>query len=125
MNQPQISFQVRCHSTLSLRELADRVGAIVGCEFGPSQSPMFEAGEALEATCLGLEISLSHDPQAPEGSSRTYVLMGGLRRDIEARWALDPERIGISGYVLGLMQLGDDHDWYIADAEEKRREAGL
>ena len=59
-----------------------------GCTFAASGDPLFEPGEALEASVLGLHITLSADPEVPEGKERTYVLMGGVRDDIEAEWAL-------------------------------------
>ena len=125
MESPQISFQVRKRSSASLAAMGEHVGRLLGCTFVESTSKMFEPGEALEATALGLSISLSHLPSPSEGEPRTYVLMGGIRDDLEAQWDIEAPTISISGYVLGMLRLVDDDAWYIASEAELLAEAGL
>ena len=86
---------------------------------------MFDSDEALEASCLGLQITLSHDPEIPEGELRTYVLMGALRGDIEVQWDIDVSTISISEYMLGVMNICDPEEWYIASRAEQLEEAGI
>lgn len=81
--------------------------------------------EALQASALGLHITLSHDPSIPEGARRTYVLMGGVRDDIEAEWDIGVPVISISRYILGVLTIADGEGWYIASEAELRAEAGL
>ena len=125
MDQPQISFQVRRRSSETLAAMGERLGNVLGCMFAASTGPLFEPGEALEASVLGLHITLSHDPAIPEGRERTYVLMGGVRDDIEAEWDLEVSVISISGYVLGMLTIADGEGWYIAAEDELLAEAGL
>ncbi|HEX2691430.1 MAG TPA: hypothetical protein VHN14_32685 [Kofleriaceae bacterium] len=125
MDQPQISFQVRRDASESLAVMGELVGKILGCTFAPSTNRMFEPGEALEASALGLHITLSHDPTLPSGATRTYVLMGGVRDDIEAEWEIGVPVISISGYVLGLLTIAGGDGWYIATDAELAAEAGV
>ena len=101
MDHPQISFQVRRDGSETLTAMGERVGNVLGCTFTSSDDKMFEPGEALEASVLGLHITLSHDPALPEGVARTFVLMGSVRDDIEAEWDLGVPVISISRYMLG------------------------
>jgi hypothetical protein len=125
MEYPQISFQVRKRSSESLAAMGECVGQLLGCTFVESTSKMFDPGEALETTALGLSISLSHLPSPSESELRTYVLMGGLRDDIEAQWDIEAPTISISDYVLGMLKLVDGEGWYIASEAELLAEAGL
>jgi hypothetical protein len=125
MEYPQISFQVRKRSSEPLAAMGEHVGQLLGCTFVESTSKMFDPGEALETTALGLSISLSHLPSASGGEPRTYVLMGGVRDDLEAQWDIDAPTISISEYVLGMLRLVDDEGWYIASEAELLAEAGI
>lgn len=125
MGFPQISFQVRTRSAASPDEIARRVGKVLGCGFVPSSDRMFEPGEALEAFALGLHITIRHDPEIPEGAQRTYMVMGMLRGDVEARWGDDAPAISITEYLLGLLLLCDGPDWYAPTLEEQLQEAGI
>jgi nitric oxide synthase oxygenase domain/subunit len=125
MDQPQISFQVRRDSSETLAGMGERVGKALGCTFTESTDTLFERGEALEASVLGLHITLSHDPSLPENVPRTYVLMGGVRDDIEAEWDIGVPVISIGRYVLGVLTITDGEGWYIATEAELRAEAGL
>ncbi|BAZ16712.1 hypothetical protein NIES4071_85900 [Calothrix sp. NIES-4071] len=125
MNYPQVTFQVRLKSRATLSDLGERVGSILGCNFEPSFDHMFDSGEGIEASCLGLQITLSHDPDIPEGEERTYILMGMLRGDIEAQWDIGVPQISINEYILGVMTICDDEGWYIPDMKEYYEEAGL
>jgi hypothetical protein len=125
MDHPRISFQVRRDSTDTLATMGERVGEALGCAFAESTDRLFEPGEALQASALGLHITLSHDPSIPEGAKRTYVLMGSVRDDIEAEWDVDAPGISVSRYVLGVLTITDGEGWYIAGEAELRAEAGL
>jgi hypothetical protein len=125
MDHPQISFQVRRDSSETLAALGERVGKALGCTFVESTDHLFEPGEALEASVLGLHITLSSDPSVPEGAARSYVLMGGMRDDIEAGWDIGAPVISISRYILGMLTITDGEGWYIAGEAELRAEAGL
>lgn len=125
MNLPQISFQVRINERATLEEMGRRVAAVLGCEFRPSENDFYEEGEALESFSLGLWISISADPEIPEGELRNYVLMGLVRDEFDYEWGDDIEVASISPYILGLMLIADGGDWYIPDLEELYEEAGL
>lgn len=125
MDHPQISFQVRRRSTETLTAMGERVGNVLGCTFTPSEDKLFEPGEALEASVLGLSVTLSHDPALPEGEERSYALIGSVRGDIEAEWDIGVPVISISRYMLGMLTIADGEGWYIASEEELRAEAGL
>jgi hypothetical protein len=125
MEHPQISFQVRRDASDTLAVMGKRVGEALGCAFAASTDKLFEPGEALQASVLGLHITLSHDPSIPEGAPRTYALIGGVRDDIEAEWSIGVPVISISRYVLGVLTIADGEGWYIASEAEIRAEAGL
>lgn len=125
MDHPQISFQVRRQSTDALAAVGERVGEALGCTFVESTDKLFEPGEALQASVLGLHITLSHDPAIPDGAPRTYVLIGGVRDDLEAEWDLGVPVVSISRFVLGVLTIADGDGWYIASEAEHRAEAGL
>jgi hypothetical protein len=125
MSFPQVSFQVRTRSVASPTDIGQRVGNVLGCRFEPSSDRMFEPGEALEAFALGLQITIRHDPEIPEDLPRTYMVMGMLRGDVEARWEPDAPTISISQYVLGLMTACDGAEWYVPSLEEQLQEAGI
>jgi hypothetical protein len=125
MDHPQISFQVRLDSSDALAAIGERVGKALGCAFTASSDKLFEPGEALEATALGLHITLSHDPSQPAGAPRTFALIAGVRDDIEAAWDLDVPVVSISRYVLGVLTIACDEGWYIATEAGLRAEAGL
>jgi hypothetical protein len=125
MSYQKVTFQVRLKTRETLRQLGDRVGQAIECRFAPSFDRMFSGGEGMEATCLGLKITLSHDPAVPDGELRTYVLRGALRDDIEAQWDLNTPSVSISNYILGVIRFCDNEGWYIADRREKLDEAGF
>jgi hypothetical protein len=125
MDHPQISFQVRRDSSDSLAAIGERVGAALGCTFVESTDKLFEPGEALQASVLGLQVTLSADPSIPEGTARSYALIGALRDDLEAEWSIGVPVISISRYVLGVLTVADGEGWYIARDAELRAEAGL
>jgi hypothetical protein len=125
MDEPQIAFQIRRHGSEPLAAMGERVGKALGCTFVASQDRMFEPGTALEASVLGLHITLSRDPAVPDGTPQKYVLMGGVRDEIEAEWNTDAPVISISEYMLGLLTLVDGAGWYIATEAELLAEAGL
>jgi hypothetical protein len=125
MDHPQISFQVRRDSSDSLAVMGERAGVALGCTFVESTDKLFEPGEALQASALGLHITLSADPSIPEGTTRSYALIGGVRDDIEAEWDVGVPVISISRYVLGVLTITDGEGWYIAGEAELRAEAGL
>jgi hypothetical protein len=125
MDHPQISFQVRRDSSDSLAAMGERVGAALGCTFVDSTDKLFEPGEALQASVLGLQVTLSADPSIPEGTTRSYALIGALRDDLEAEWSIGVPVISISRYVLGVLTIADGEGWYIARDAELRAEAGL
>jgi hypothetical protein len=125
MIYPQISFQVRLNEQATLLEVGARVSKALESVFQPSGSKLFEDGEALEATCLGLWITLSHDPEISEGEVRNFVLMGMVKGDLEAQWEINRPNISISQYILGVLSTYDHGGWYIADVQELQREAGL
>lgn len=125
MDHPQISFQVRRDSGDTLAAMGERLGEALGCTFVASTDKLFEPGEALQASVLGLHITLSADPSIPDGARRTYVLIGSVRDDIEAEWDIGVPVISISRYVLGVLTIADGEGWYIAGEAELRAEAGL
>ncbi|HEX3477509.1 MAG TPA: hypothetical protein VHT91_20950 [Kofleriaceae bacterium] len=125
MEHPQISFQVRRESSDPLTVMGKRVGEVLGCTFVESTDKLFESGEALQASVLGLHITLSADPSIPEGTTRSYALIGGVRDDIEAEWDVGVPVISISRYILGVLTITDGEGWYIAGEAELRTEAGL
>lgn len=125
MDHPQISFQVRRDSSDGLAAMGERVGAALGCTFVESTDKLFEPGEALQASVLGLQVTLSADPSIPEGTARSYALIGALRDDLEAEWSIGVPVISISRYVLGVLTVADGEGWYIARDAELRAEAGL
>jgi hypothetical protein len=125
MSHPKVTFQVRRRSSESLTALGERVGGALGCTFGPADDPRFDMGEALATSCLGLHITLNYDPMISEGNLRTYILLGSLRSDIGAEWELDPPRISISEFILGVLTIVDGPGWYIPTRREKYEEAGL
>ena len=45
MSTPKVSFQVRLRSAQTTEQVAGRVTAALGCEFGPARSHEFEPGE--------------------------------------------------------------------------------
>lgn len=125
MDHPQISFQVRRDSTDTLAAMGKLVGEALGCTFVESTDKLFEPGEALQASALGLHITLSADPSIPEGARRTYALIGGVRDDLEAEWGIGVPVISISRYILGVLTITDGEGWYIASEAELRAEASL
>ena len=96
MSAPKVSFQVRLRSAQRMEQVAGRVTAALGCEFGPARSHEFEPGEALQATTLGLVVDLIGDPDAGEGTEVTYVLRGLVRPDVEAELDVDAATISIT-----------------------------
>ena len=123
---PHLTFQVRRRSRETLTRMGERVGLVLGCTFSPSDDRRFTAGEGLEATVLGLRVTLSHDPDEPEGSERTYVLMGKLHGELDAAWSEEfAPRLSITGYLHRLLTVIDGDGWYVATPAEQRAEAGL
>jgi hypothetical protein len=115
MDYPQLIFEVQIESIETLRQVGERVGQALGCQFAPSYDPVFVGNEGLEALSLGLFVTLHHHPEHPEGDVRTYHLKGRVRDDVEAE--LDPgsPTWDISRAILGVMQTVDSPDWYIAE----------
>jgi hypothetical protein len=103
--------------------MGERVGKALGCTFAESEDRMFEPGEALEASVLGLHITLSCAPG--QTGERTYALIGGVRDDVDAEWDIGMPVISISRYLLGVLTILDAEGWYIASDAELRAEAGL
>lgn len=124
MDHPQISFQLRRRSGEPLAAMGERVGRALGCTFAESEDKLFEPGEALEASVLGLQITLRQNLEAAEGEARTFVLMGGVRADLEAEWDIGVPVIDISRYVLGVLSIADGEGWELAGAAGQRAEAG-
>lgn len=129
MTGPQISFQVRTKSTASLAEIATRVSTALGFALAPSRDPSFEPGEAFDASVLGLQISLSRivdlRGDGPSDGPQTYVVMGGLRPDLEADWESDEPAHSISDYVRCVMAALDGEGWYVPTRQELLAEAGI
>jgi hypothetical protein len=126
MTYPQLSFQVRINSNASLSEIGERVEKALQCQFTLSSSNFFDGDEALEATSLGLWITLSYDPEvSAESGVNNYVLMGLLKGDLDAIWEDNFETISISQYILGVLRKSDKGDWYVPDLKELHLEAGL
>ncbi|MBD2576489.1 hypothetical protein [Oscillatoria sp. FACHB-1406] len=125
MTYPQLSFQVRINTRASLSEIKERVEKTLQCRFTTSYSNFFDGDEALEATALGLWITLSCDPEASGDGVHNYLLMGMLKGDLDAIWEDDFQTISINQYILGVLKKSDEGDWYVADLKELHQEAGL
>ena len=125
MSLPQITFQVRTRSRTTPSDMVIRVGAILGCRFAPSSDRMFDDGHAVQASVLGLQVTLSWLPE-PEGS-HMYIVMAAPRADIEAQWGGggDAPQLSIGPYILGVMRICGGDGWYIPTFEEHLTEAGL
>jgi hypothetical protein len=122
MIYPQIVFQVRIRETASLVALADRVGTALRCSFSLSESEFFEGDEALEASCLGLWITLSYDRGIPKGEPRRYRLTGTVQEDLDAEWPLGFSLLSVSEYILGVLRIADSEAWYIPDTQEREED---
>lgn len=129
MTGPQISFQVRIKSTAPLADIVARVGTALGVALAPSRDRSFEPGEAFDASALGLQISVSAivdmRDDAPTDGPQTYVVMGGLRPDLEADWESDEPVHSISNYVRSIMTALDGDGWYVPTRQELLAEAGI
>ena len=116
----RLKFQVRVNEKATLGEMGDRVGNVLQCRFTETTGKAFGNQEALECSLLGMWVTLNYWPQSPEGAWRNYRLVGTLREDLTAKWAIDSPRIDIGAYILGLLtQCGEDQ-WYIPTKEELR-----
>jgi hypothetical protein len=120
---PQVSFQIRINDTANLEEIGLRVSQALNCTFTASEADEFEGDEALEAKVLGIWITLNYSPDVPEGEMRNYRLTGDVPENMKLPWS--EEIINISQYILGVLTRFDSNKWYIADLNEKLREAGL
>ncbi len=125
MSHPLISFQVRVRSAETLDEIGARVTRALGCRFEPSEDREFFRGEGLESYALGLRITLSHDPGAPDGEERIYILRGLVRDDIAVQQGIDPPTTSISKFIFGVMKTLDQPSWYIATKKELLEEAKI
>ena len=126
MMQPvALSFGVLIKTRATLTALGERVGRVLGCRLEPFRDATFSYGEAVGASCLGLDITLSHDPEVSEGEERTYVLSGYTTEAVLAQWEIGVPVHRISDYVLGLMRTVDAPDWYIPAFDEDDANGGL
>lgn len=123
MDFPRISFMVRSNETAHLSDLGNRVGAVFNCHFMPSSDKTFEGDEALEATLLGMWITLRYAPQHSDAGMRNYHLAGGIARNL--RQSHRGRFLDISTYILGILQSHDHPNWYFPDKQELLADAGI
>lgn len=117
MTGPKISFALSAIARASLAAVAKRAGDALGCTFAPIRDRMYERGEAMAASVLGLHVTLSHDPDVAEGEERHYALLGWLRDDLDAEWDSDAPVIDISENLLGVLTLADPEAGWFIDRE--------
>ncbi|GAB4201512.1 MAG: hypothetical protein OHK0022_23620 [Roseiflexaceae bacterium] len=123
MKFSQVDFVVRIKETANLRDIGDRVGKLLNCQFVPSNDKDFEGHEAIEAKVLGLWLTIDYAVLDEENNMREYQLTGGIGRDL-IRSHLGTI-IDISDYILGIVVSKDSKDWYIPSKEDFLRESGI
>ena len=118
MIPPKLSFVLSSSSRASLTAVAAGAGKALGCVFAPHQDNQFDRGEAVAAVVLGLQITLSHDPDVAEGEDRLYVLSGWIRDDLDADWDADAPVIDITANIVGVLAFADPDGGWFSDRDD-------
>jgi hypothetical protein len=125
MNAIQIAFQVRIQDRMDLGTMQERVEKALGLKMQKTNSRMLSYGEGVEATTIGMLITLSYPHNIPDGEERTYVLMGKSSDELYQYLTSSSDYLDISSNILTILHIHDSKEWYIPELKELLEEAGI